>query len=202
MAIAGKKTSLNGKDAKPAATQSRAGRRTPKRESQESPDSDAVLRRIERYHAVFSEADADSIGSHIFVVNTGLLMQQAVTRFLTLNFDINPARYSLLRALYFSSEKKLPQNQVAREMGTSPPNVTQLLDALERDGLVERVINRENRRITYARLTVAGVAKCDQMVPAMVQFMDTTMQALSQNEKAQLEQLLLKLRVHLTGLLS
>ncbi len=202
MAIAGKKTSQDDKDAKPVATQSRTGRRTSKDEPQESPGPDAVLRRIERYHAAYGEADVDSIGSHIFVVNTGLLMQQAVTRFLTLNFDINPARYSLLRALYFSPEKKLPQNQVAREMGTSPPNVTQLLDALERDGLVERVINRENRRITYARLTESGVAKCDQMVPAMVQFMDTSVEALSQNEKVELKQLLFKLRVHLTGLLS
>ncbi len=196
MAIAGKKTTPTGKDATPVATKSGASR-TGKDEPQNA-GADAVLHRIERYHEVFSGADIDSIGSHIFVVNTGIVMQQAVTRFLTVNFDINPARYSLLRALYFSPEKKLPQNQVAREMGTSPPNVTQLLDALERDGLVERVINRENRRITYARLTEAGIAKCDQVVPAMVQFMQRTVETLSTTEKAQLEGLLLKLRTHLS----
>ncbi|HEX5367910.1 MAG TPA: MarR family transcriptional regulator [Dehalococcoidia bacterium] len=198
MATGGKKAP-DGNDAT-VATQTRARRRGDKDDG--TPSADAVLRRIERYHAAFGKADLESIGSHIVVVNTGLLMQQAVTRFLTLNFDINPARYSLLRALYFSPEKKLPQNQVAREMGTSPPNVTQLLDALERDGLVERVINRENRRITYARMTEAGIAKCDQMVPAMVGFMEKTMEVLSANEKGQLENLLLKLRVHLAELLS
>jgi DNA-binding MarR family transcriptional regulator len=201
MAIAGKKTVQNGKGASPVATESTARRRAGKDEPQ-SAEADAVLRRIERYQEAFSGADVDSIGSHIFVVNTGLLMQQVVTRFLTVNFDINPARYSLLRALYFSPEKKLPQNQVAREMGTSPPNVTQLLDALERDGLVERVINRENRRITYARLTEAGVAKCELVVPAMVQFMQKTTEALSPAERAQIKDLLLKLRSHLADLLS
>ena len=200
MAIAGKKTVQDVKADEAAPTQSRARRRVHKSEPQESVDTDAVLRRIERYHAAFEQADVESIGSHIAVVNTGLLMQQAVTRFLTTNFEINPARYSLLRALYFSPEKKLPQNQVAREMGTSPPNVTQLLDALERDGLVERMINRENRRITYARLTEAGIAKCEQVVPAMVHFMETSMEALSPDERAELRQLLLKLRTYLSGL--
>ena len=200
MPISSRKTAQDGKDAPLANSEPRSRRRTIRDEQPDDKPSDAVLRRVERYQAAFSDADVDSIGSHIFVVNTGILMQQVVTRFLTLNFDINPARYSLLRALYFSPEKKLPQNQVAREMGTSPPNVTQLLDALERDGLVERVINRENRRITYARLTEAGIAKCEQVVPAMVDFMHKTMEALSPAEKRQIEDLLRKVRTHLASL--
>jgi DNA-binding MarR family transcriptional regulator len=79
-------------------------------------------------------------------------------------------------------------------MGTSPPNVTQLLDALERDGLVERVINAENRRVTYARLTAKGEAMCAEMVPDMVRFMDETMDGLSKQEKQQLTGLLIRLR--------
>lgn len=164
--------------------------------------TDPVLRRIQRYQTAFPAADIEGVASHIAVVNTGLLMQQAVTRHLGTNFDINPARYSLLRALYFAPERKLPQNQVAREMGTSPPNVTQLLDALERDGLVERVINKENRRITYARLTDEGIAKCDVLVPAMVSFMEKSMAGLSNDEKQQLRILLLKLRGDLARMLA
>lgn len=150
--------------------------------------------RAQRYHAAFPNTDLETIEAHLAVVNSGTALDRAVTRHLGTYFEINPARYSLMRALYFSPEKRLPQNKIAQEMGTSPPNVTQLLDALERDGLVERVINAENRRVTYARLTAKGEAMCAEMVPDMVRFMDETMDGLSKQEKQQLTGLLIRLR--------
>jgi DNA-binding MarR family transcriptional regulator len=153
--------------------------------------------RVQRYHAAFPEADADAIAAHLAVVSTGTALVQRVSRHLVAGFDVNPARYSLLRALYFSPEGRLPQNEVAREMGTSQPNVTQLLDALERDGLVERVTSEIDRRVTYARLTPTGEAKCAQMVPDMVRLMEESMSALSPQEMVQLRRLLAKLRSHI-----
>jgi len=158
--------------------------------------ADRALRRAIRYQAAFPGSDIEAIASHLAVVNTGSAMGRAVTRHLAA-FDLNPARYSLLRALYFSPEKRLPQNEVAREMGTSPPNVTQLLDALERDGYVARAVSETDRRVTYARLTPAGEAKCAQLVPDMVTFIEDSMSGFSAREMVQLRTLLARLRKNL-----
>ena len=137
----------------------------------------------------FPETDVDVIAGHIAVVRTGSEMRSAVSRHLE-HYGINVARYSLLRALYFTRERMLPQSQIAREMGTSQPNVTQLLHALEKDGLVERVIFPENRRVTFARLKPEGVTLCDTLVPSMVQFMEASMEGLTAQELGELQRLL------------
>ena len=127
-------------------------------------------------------------------------MRAAVSRHLD-QYGINLARYSLMRALYFTSDRMLPQSQIAREMGTSQPNVTQLLHALEKDGLVERLIFPENRRVTFARLKPEGVAMCDTLVPSMVQFMETSVEGLTEDELAELQRLLAKVGARAEDLL-
>jgi DNA-binding MarR family transcriptional regulator len=86
-------------------------------------------------------------------------------------------------------------------MGTSQPNVTQLLHALERDGLVERVIYPANRRVTFARLMPEGVALCEVLVPDMVRFMQSSMQGLTTDELAELHRLLAKVRARAEALI-
>lgn len=152
-----------------------------------------ILRRAHRYHEEFPDTSLEVIAGHLAVVNAGSAMGRAVTHHLE-RYDINPARYSLLRAIYFAPDRMLPQSRLAREMGTSQPNVTQLLHALEKDGLVERVIYPENRRVTYARLKPEGVALCEVLVPDMVQFMQASMQGLTNDELRELHRLLAKVR--------
>ena len=154
---------------------------------------DSVLRRATRYHEAFPDTAIEVIAGHLAVVGTGAAMGRAVTHHLE-PYGINPARYSLLRAIYFAPDRMLPQSELAREMGTSQPNVTQLLHALEKDGLVERVIFPANRRVTFARLRPEGVTLCDVLVPSMVQFMRSTMEGLTTEELAELRRLLARVR--------
>lgn len=49
-----------------------------------------------------------------------------------------------------------PLGDLAEDLDTSPRNITGLVDHLERDGLVERVPDSEDRRSVRARLTEAG----------------------------------------------
>jgi DNA-binding MarR family transcriptional regulator len=50
----------------------------------------------------------------------------------------------------------LPLGELADDLAMTPRNVTGLVDHLERDGLVERVPDTEDRRSVRARLTAAG----------------------------------------------
>jgi MarR family 2-MHQ and catechol resistance regulon transcriptional repressor len=149
------------------------------------------------YSAAFPTADIEAFRTHLAVVRTGNKLSQNVSQYLAANFNINTSRYSLLRALYFTPDKRLPQSEVARAMNVTSPNVTQLIDALEREGLVERVVSETDRRVSYAQLTAEGRAKCAILVPAMAKYMQETSAGLNREEMLQLTKLLAKLRTSL-----
>jgi MarR family 2-MHQ and catechol resistance regulon transcriptional repressor len=153
-----------------------------------------------RYSQAFPTADINSFRAHLSIVRSGTRLAQAVAQYLGTHFGINLARYSLLRALYFAEGHRLPQSEVARAMHVTSPNVTQLIDALEREGLVERVLSASDRRVTYAQLTSLGAEKCTIMIPAMARFMEESCAPLNSEEMALLTSLLARFRHHLSQL--
>jgi DNA-binding MarR family transcriptional regulator len=69
----------------------------------------------------------------------------------------------LLFQLLSAPGRQLPLGELAERLEVTPRNVTGLVDHLERDGLVERVDDPQDRRQTYARLTLAGVRRLHSM---------------------------------------
>jgi DNA-binding MarR family transcriptional regulator len=67
---------------------------------------------------------------------------------------LSEGRMGVLFRLYRCGE--MPLGNLADDLVTTPRNVTGLVDHLERDGLVERVPDSEDRRSVHARLTPAG----------------------------------------------
>ncbi|MFE2556954.1 MarR family winged helix-turn-helix transcriptional regulator [Streptomyces sp. NPDC059352] len=64
----------------------------------------------------------------------------------------------LLIRLSAGSDDGISIGALAQAAGVSSRNVTGLVDTLERDGLVERVADRHDRRSVLARITPAGLA--------------------------------------------
>lgn len=75
--------------------------------------------------------------------------------------------------------------------------MTSRLDRLERKGLIERVPSPNDRRSTLVRLTPAGLALIDKLLPLHVANEQQALSALTQKEQAQLDGLLAKLIVGL-----
>jgi len=71
--------------------------------------------------------------------------------------------------------------------------MTSRLDRLERKGLIERVPSPNDRRSTLVRLTPAGLALIDKLLPLHVANEQQALAALTQKEQAQLDGLLAKL---------
>ena len=86
-------------------------------------------------------------------------------------------------------------------MNVTSPNVTQLIDAMKHEGLVERVSGDTDRRVTYARLTAAGASRCAELVPAMAAFMVKTCDGLDPKELDALVSILTKFCTNLDGAL-
>src|SRR5260370_11325986 len=70
--------------------------------------------------------------------------------------DLSPTQYNVLRILRGSPEG-LPCGEIAARMITRDPDVTRLLDRLEKRGLVSRCRETKDRRMVRARITPDGL---------------------------------------------
>ena len=71
-------------------------------------------------------------------------------------FDLTWARYEALVLLSFTRTGTLPMGKMGQRLMIHPTSVTNIINRLEDDGLVERVAHPEDRRTRLARITKAG----------------------------------------------
>ena len=127
-----------------------------------------------RYQEELSWADPETIETTLALVRLQRMHRIAAGRqieSLELPVSLTGARFTLLLTLYFARDNLLAQNEISRELSVSRTNITNLIDGLERDGLVERVPNPADRRVSYARLTEEGRQACLSVLPDMTRFM-------------------------------
>lgn len=73
-------------------------------------------------------------------------------------FGLTFPRYEVLMLLFFSRRGELPLGKIGERLQVNPASVTNAVDRLEAQGLVERSPNPADGRGTLARLTEAGRA--------------------------------------------
>jgi DNA-binding MarR family transcriptional regulator len=66
------------------------------------------------------------------------------------------ARYEALMILYYSRRGSLPLGKMGDRLQIHRTAITNIVDRLEKDGLVERVPHESDRRTTLAQITEAG----------------------------------------------
>lgn len=72
------------------------------------------------------------------------------------NEDLSPTQYNVLRILRGSPDG-LPCGEIADRMITRDPDITRLLDRLEKRGLISRWRESKDRRVVLARITPNGL---------------------------------------------
>jgi len=70
--------------------------------------------------------------------------------------DISATQYNVLRILRGSPDG-LPCGEIASHMITRDPDVTRLLDRMEKRGLISRVRDTEDRRTVIGKITAEGL---------------------------------------------
>ena len=78
---------------------------------------------------------------------------------------LSPTQYNVLRILRGAAPDGLPCGEVAGRMITRDPDVTRLLDRLEKRGLISRCREKKDRRVVCARITPAGTKLLVQLDP-------------------------------------
>ena len=70
--------------------------------------------------------------------------------------DLSSNQYNVLRILRGAPEG-LPCGEIGNRMITRDPDITRLLDRLEKRGLIARWRDAEDRRVVMAKITLAGM---------------------------------------------
>jgi DNA-binding MarR family transcriptional regulator len=76
---------------------------------------------------------------------------------------ISAPQYNALRILRGAGEAGLPCGEIAARMVTRDPDVTRLLDRLQKRGLIARGRGADDRRVVSTRITPEGLALLDEL---------------------------------------
>lgn len=140
-------------------------------------------------------ADLAALEANLALHTTSTALQRALARFITpFGYALGPPRYLVVRAIFLEQSGRLSLSEIAKRVGVTTTNVTNLIDGLERDGWVERQANPADRRMTYVQLTAFGQENSAQLIPATARFTSDLFSTLTDEEKAQLIATLAKLR--------
>jgi DNA-binding MarR family transcriptional regulator len=72
-------------------------------------------------------------------------------------WDLSPTQYNVLRILRGAEPDGLACGRIGERMVTHDPDITRLLDRLEKRGMVERRRDVKDRRVITTRITPAGL---------------------------------------------
>ena len=128
---------------------------------------------------------------------SGLLLEaenvlgRAIDVLAVANTDYNPTTLDLLVRLSLASDQQLRGVDLGRQLLKSAGYVSRVIDNAERQGLVKRQLDPDDRRAQRISLTKAGEDALAVVVPRVLEVLDQTIySALSETEVETLNDLL------------
>ncbi len=102
-------------------------------------------------------------------------------------------RFDVMAALH-RSRKRITMSELSRMLLVSNGNATVVVDRLERDGLVKRMVSDTDRRTIFAALTVAGLRQFEVLAVDHEREVNNLFDALSEPELETLTVLLKRIK--------
>jgi DNA-binding MarR family transcriptional regulator len=112
----------------------------------------------------YPEADIDSVIQFLHILSVGSDLSEALDKFLG-KYGLLQGRWWVLILLMREENLTSTPSELALKAGVSRATMTGLIDGLERDGLVGRLMDKSDRRKYSIKLTPAGQAKLDEIMP-------------------------------------
>jgi len=100
------------------------------------------------------------------VVRTSDQLQIRFARLLR-QHGLTPSQYNVLRILRGVHPEGHPRCEIARRMLERAPDVTRLIDRLEKRGWVARDRSERDRRLSISRITAAGLDLLEKIGPSL-----------------------------------
>ncbi len=103
------------------------------------------------------------------------------------------ARFEALTLLTFARQSRLPMRVMGERLQLHPTSVTNIVDRLEKDGLVERLPHPTDRRTTLVEITEECMRRREEATKAITDI-NFGLVGLTQRQTEQLTELLTKVR--------
>ncbi len=111
--------------------------------------------------------------------------------------DLTPSQFAVLEALYHRGV--WTQGEVSRKVLKSVSDITTVIDNLERESLVRRERDAQDRRVIHVHITETGTAKLESVLPQHVAALVDEFSVLSESEQETLANLCRKLGKGMEG---
>jgi MarR family 2-MHQ and catechol resistance regulon transcriptional repressor len=149
--------------------------------------------RIRQSGPQYASFDLPSAEIYLSLRNTEDVLQQACTQFRG-QFGVSKSSVNLLMLLRHGPQEGMQLHDLGELMLVSRANITGLIDHLEQKEYVTRVVDRQDRRARFARITKKGEELLDTFMPVHFRNVKAMLQGLSETDKATLLDLLKKTR--------
>ena len=152
------------------------------------PRFDCLLEAAERIPSL----DPTASEAFLHLLHTGDTVFGAKSDFLAAH-GLSQGRFSVLMLLHHRRAEPSTPAELADQAAVTRATMTGLIDTLEKDQLVVREPDENDRRAVFVRLTKKGATLMNAVVPKYFRQVSTVMSPLSHAERKQLVRLLQKI---------
>ena len=131
--------------------------------------------------------------AYLSLLRTSDMLQSSVEAKLK-EFGLTGTQYNAMRILRGAGAEGLPCSEIGERMITRDPDITRLLDRLEKRGLVKRSRGQQDRRVIYGKITPAGLKLLREIDAPITKFGRDILRHVSQDKLKQLIKLLEEVR--------
>ncbi len=137
---------------------------------------------LEKFVARYPDAEVASVLPFLNILRAGSDLSDALDALLG-KHGLLQGRWWVLILLMREDDLTSTPSDLAEKAGVSRATMTGLIDGLERDGLVQRLTDTSDRRKLTIKLTSAGQAKLDEVMPGYYRKVRQLMSVLTQQQR-------------------
>jgi MarR family 2-MHQ and catechol resistance regulon transcriptional repressor len=142
--------------------------------------------------------DLASVEMYLSFLYANDVLLQVLNRCMS-EYGLSKSTVNILMLLRHGPAEGMQLHDLGELLLVSRANITGLIDHLEEKGYVRRVVDAQDRRARYARITGKGEALLDEFMPVHYRTIKTLLQDLTGEEKLALIHLLKKVRASVSA---
>lgn len=144
---------------------------------------------LQKFAERYPQADISAVSAFLHLLRVASDLSIALDECLS-RHGLLQGRWWVLILLMREESLTATPSALADKAGVSRATMTGLLDGLERDGLVERLLDSADRRSISIKLTIAGQNKLDAVMPDYYSRLRNCMADLDEKNRQQLHEIL------------
>jgi DNA-binding MarR family transcriptional regulator len=137
---------------------------------------------LEKFVRRYPDADIKAISDFVNLLRASSDISDALDKLLV-QHSLLQGRWWVLVLLMRQDDVTSSPTDLAEKVGVTKATMTGFIDGLERDGLVQRLIDASDRRKFIIRLTLSGQQKLDEVLPDYYRKVKALMSCLSDGQR-------------------